>query len=109
MHTQGVRFSLLGPVRAWHDDREIDLGEPRQRAVLALLLLNLGRPVTLEVLSDRIWGEAVPSTARSTMRTYLSRLRRALGAGSPLQSGHGGYAARADPGRRSEPGRGRSG
>ena len=91
MHTQGVRFSLLGPVRAWHGDREIDLGEPRQRAVLALLLLNRGRPVTLEVLSDRVWGVRLPSTARSTMRTYLSRLRRALTVGSPLESGRGGY------------------
>lgn len=91
----GVEFSVLGPVRAWRDGREVDLGSPQQCGVLGLLLLGGGRPVAVESLVDQLWGELAPSSARETVRTYLSRLRRALPAGesgSMIDSGRGGYA-----------------
>ncbi|HEX4246972.1 MAG TPA: BTAD domain-containing putative transcriptional regulator [Pseudonocardia sp.] len=91
----GVEFSVLGPVRAWRDGREVDLGSPQQCGVLGLLLLGGGRPVAVETLVDQLWGELAPSSARETVRTYLSRLRRALPAGesgSMIDSGRGGYA-----------------
>src|SRR5882724_9508152 len=73
-----VRFSVLGPVRAWRDGHEVALGSPQQCAVLGLLLLGRGRPIGLEALVDQVWGDAAPVAARATVRTYLSRLRRAL-------------------------------
>src|SRR5882757_9474862 len=90
-----VRFSVLGPVRAWREGRELDLGSPQQCGVLGLLLLGGGRPVAVETLVDQLWGELAPTSARETVRTYLSRLRRALPAGesgSMIDSGRGGYA-----------------
>src|SRR5882757_483506 len=88
------RYSLLGPVRVWHDGRELDPGSPQQCAVLALLLLAGGRPVTIDQLVVKLWGAAAPSAARPTARTYVSRLRRLLpaeGARSVIQSGRAGY------------------
>jgi DNA-binding SARP family transcriptional activator/tetratricopeptide (TPR) repeat protein len=73
-----LRFSLLGPVRAWHDDRELDLGSPQQRVVLAVLLLRRGQAVTLAELVDAVWGVEPPPTAASVLRTYVSRLRKVL-------------------------------
>ena len=90
-----VTFSLLGPLRAWRGGDELDLGPPQQRGVLGLMLLNAGRPVDMEVMVDRLWGQGSPSTARETVRTYLSRLRRVLPAGdggSLIESGRAGHA-----------------
>lgn len=73
-----LRFAVLGPVRAWHGERELDLGSPQQRVVLAALLLRRGRPVTVAELIDAIWGPEPPSAALSVLRTYASRLRKVL-------------------------------
>ncbi|MFF4904061.1 BTAD domain-containing putative transcriptional regulator [Streptomyces sp. NPDC001260] len=73
-----LRFSVLGPVRAWHADRELDLGSPQQRAVLAALLLRRGHPVSLAELVDAVWGVEPPAAAVSVLRTYVSRLRKVL-------------------------------
>ncbi|MFI6925768.1 winged helix-turn-helix domain-containing protein [Nonomuraea spiralis] len=78
---QDLRFSLLGPVRAWRGDQELDLGSPQQRLVLAMLRLAGGRAVGNDQLVDAVWGREQPRTALSTLRTYVSRLRRALGDG----------------------------
>uniref|UniRef100_UPI001B329EB0 AfsR/SARP family transcriptional regulator n=1 Tax=Streptomyces sp. GESEQ-35 TaxID=2812657 RepID=UPI001B329EB0 len=71
-------FSVLGPVRAWRGKRELNLGSPQQRVVLAVLLLRRGRPVTVAEFVDAVWGEAPPSAAVSVLRTYASRLRKVL-------------------------------
>jgi DNA-binding SARP family transcriptional activator len=71
-----VRFEVLGPVRGWHGDTELDLGSPQQRAVLAMLLLARGRQVSLGGLIHGLWEEDVPRSAAGTVRTYISRLRR---------------------------------
>lgn len=94
MITMAYRYSLLGPVRVWHNGRELDPGSPQQCAVLALLLLAGGRPVTIDHLVEKLWGAAAPSAARPTARTYVSRLRRLLpaeGTRSVIQSGRAGY------------------
>jgi DNA-binding SARP family transcriptional activator/tetratricopeptide (TPR) repeat protein len=74
-----LRFALLGPVRAWRGEAELDLGTPQQRAALAVLLLAEGRQVSLGVLIDALWGDEPPRAAAGTVRTYVSRLRRCLG------------------------------
>jgi DNA-binding SARP family transcriptional activator len=76
--TSNLWFEVLGPVRAWHDGTELDLGSPQQRAVLAILLLSRGWQVPRDVLIDAIWGDDPPRAAPGTIRTYISRLRRCL-------------------------------
>ncbi|MDX3850971.1 BTAD domain-containing putative transcriptional regulator [Streptomyces sp. AK02-01A] len=75
---EDMRFALLGPLRAWLPGREVDLGSPQQRAVLAAMLLRQGRPIAVEQLVDAIWGDSPSPGAVSTVRTYVSRLRRVL-------------------------------
>jgi DNA-binding SARP family transcriptional activator len=75
----GFSFAVLGPVRAWQDGSEIDLGSPQQRAVLAVLLLRAGAHVSAESLVDALWSEDPPRSAVGTIRTYIYRLRRLLG------------------------------
>ncbi|MFI6317668.1 BTAD domain-containing putative transcriptional regulator [Nonomuraea sp. NPDC050556] len=92
-----LRFSLLGPVRAWRGEQELDLGSPQQRLVLAVLLLAEGRAVGLDQLIDALWEETPPRTAAQVLRTYVSRLRAVLGAGA-VESVGDGYALRAGVG-----------
>ncbi|TQJ46561.1 AfsR/SARP family transcriptional regulator [Streptomyces sp. SLBN-115] len=73
-----LKFSVLGPVRAWRGSEEAELGTPQQRAVLAALLLAEGAQVRTAELVDAIWGTRPPATALNVMRTYVHRLRRAL-------------------------------
>jgi DNA-binding SARP family transcriptional activator len=79
-----ISFSLLGPVRAERDSRDLPLGTPQQRSTLAVLLLRAGRLVTLDELVGALWHRP-PDTAVAAVRTYLSRLRRVLG-GPPGES-----------------------
>ncbi|MDH6629342.1 DNA-binding SARP family transcriptional activator [Streptomyces sp. LBL] len=73
-----LRFSLLGPVRAWRGPDEIALGPPQQRAVLAVLLLAEGSQVSVGRLVDAVWGTEAPASARGILRTYIHRLRKVL-------------------------------
>lgn len=96
-----LRFQVLGPVRAWTGDHPVDLGPPQQRAVLAVLLLHAGRPVSVPQLVDALWDEWPPPRAVGAVRTYISRLRGLLEPdrlprqdGQLLVSSGGGYALR---------------
>jgi DNA-binding SARP family transcriptional activator len=93
--TMPVEFSVLGDLRARRGADALDLGSPQQRGVLALLLLRAGRLVSAEDLVDRLWGVNPPRSARVTLRTYVSRLRRSLDdprlAQSVIESTPGGY------------------
>ena len=93
----GVSFRVLGTVEAARDGRPIALGGPRQRALLALLLLEPGRPVSTGRLSDELWAGEPPEGADATLRSYVSRLRTALGAHVPLQASSDGYSLHVDP------------
>jgi DNA-binding SARP family transcriptional activator len=94
--TDGWTFALLGPVSGSRDGTGLRLGSPQQRAVLAALLLHEGRQVGLDQLIGALWGEDPPRSAAGTVRTYVFRLRAAIG-----EDGHrvlgavgGGYALR---------------
>ncbi|MGN9837348.1 AfsR/SARP family transcriptional regulator [Nonomuraea sp. H19] len=82
----GLRFAVLGPVRAWHDGRELDLGTPLQRSILGMLLLREGHAVTPNEMIDAVWGEEAPPRALGALRTYVSRLRTVLEPDRPARS-----------------------
>ncbi|MFI6172355.1 AfsR/SARP family transcriptional regulator [Nocardia sp. NPDC051052] len=100
-HTQ-IRYGVLGSFTAWWDDREIELGPAKQQAVLAALLLEMNRPVSVNAIIDGVWGEHPPSDARNGVQTYVSRLRRALAprrrvAEPALVRADTGYVLHGDP------------
>lgn len=58
-----VRFGLLGPLEAWSGDVRIELGPPKRRVLLARLLIEKGRPVSVDRLSDDVWEGHPPGAA----------------------------------------------
>jgi DNA-binding SARP family transcriptional activator len=96
-----VEFGVLGPVEVWVDGRPVDAGHARQRAVLAVLVLEAGRVVPLEVLIDRVWGEDPPRSARNVVYGYVGRLKALLAAapdsGVTLSRQAGGYLLQVRP------------
>ena len=96
----GMMFELrlLGPVQAVRAGREIPLGGPKQRAVLALLLVDAGRTVPAGRLIEDLWRGRAPPGAAKTLRSYVSRLRSALEPEAPVAARGGGYAIGVDPG-----------
>ncbi|MBF6395665.1 winged helix-turn-helix domain-containing protein [Nocardia cyriacigeorgica] len=97
-------FSILGPVDLRVEDKPIDLGPAKQRAILSALLIDRDRPVPLEVLVDRVWGDTPPADVRNLVYTYIARLRRKLAsvcsdeAGDPaLKRVVGGYCLQTPP------------
>jgi DNA-binding SARP family transcriptional activator len=89
--TGSLRFEVLGPVRAWRGDVEVELGPPQQRAALAVLLLQEGTPLSPSQLVSALWSGAEPRAAVGMVRSYVSRLRQA---GVEIESVAGGYALR---------------
>jgi DNA-binding SARP family transcriptional activator/DNA-binding beta-propeller fold protein YncE len=74
-----VEFRILGPVAVVDDGRELDLGAPKQRALLALLVLHRNEPVASDVLVDLLWAGEPPAAAHKSLQIYVSGLRRVLG------------------------------
>jgi predicted ATPase/DNA-binding SARP family transcriptional activator len=75
-----VEFRILGPVEARSDSGPVDLGRPKQRALLAALLLRAGAATPRDALVDALWGESPPASAVQSLQVYVSGLRKALGA-----------------------------
>jgi DNA-binding SARP family transcriptional activator len=73
-----VELRVLGPVEAVVGDRLVDLGPPKQRALLALLVSRVGRPVAVDVLLEELWSGDPPPVAMTSLRAYVSNLRRVL-------------------------------
>ena len=71
-------YRILGPLEVCVGDRAVELGGEKQRALLAILLLNANEPVSADRLIDGLWGEQLPPTALKTLQGYISRLRKAL-------------------------------
>ncbi len=74
-----VRVSLLGPFRVEGGSGEVVLGAAKERSQLAALALSPGLVVGTDALIDALWGGAPPASARKTLQTYVSNIRRALG------------------------------
>ena len=73
-----MQFDILGPLQVLDAGRPLALGRPKQRAVLAILLLHAGRVVSLDRLVDELWGEQAPPQALASVQAYVSHLRRLL-------------------------------
>ena len=79
-----VEFGILGPLTASWAGREIPLGPEKHRTLLACLLLRAGQVVPVAELVDRVWRDDPPAGGRRVVQTYVTRLRKALGAAGPL-------------------------
>jgi DNA-binding SARP family transcriptional activator len=79
----GVRFGLLGTlVLAYGAKAPVAVSGPRQRALLASLLLSANAPVSLDALAEAVWDGSPPPGAATTLRSHVRRLRQALGPGA---------------------------
>src|SRR5215471_5054041 len=74
--TAGIDYRLLGTIEAGVNGHALDIGGQKQRALLTILLLSANKPVSRDVLVDRLWGECPPAGAQHTLEVYISRLRK---------------------------------
>ncbi|TDP97753.1 BTAD domain-containing putative transcriptional regulator [Labedaea rhizosphaerae] len=86
-HQASLRIRVLGPVRAWRGDTELDLGSARRKAVFAVLALQAGHAVSKARLVAGVWGDDLPATVEGSLHTYVSGLRRVLEPGRSRWSG----------------------
>jgi DNA-binding SARP family transcriptional activator len=74
-----VEFRILGRLEIAGESGLIALTAPKQRSLLALLLLNANEVVAADALVDALWGEWPPTSSRKLLQIYVSQLRKALG------------------------------
>ena len=92
-----IEFRVLGSLEVVDGDRALALGAPKQRALLAVLVVHRGEPVSRDRLIDEIWGERPPASAHKIVQRYVSNLRKVLG-GRFLVSRGRGYSLQLDLG-----------
>lgn len=97
-------FRALGPLAVFRDGEAVDLGPPKQRALLALLLINANHPLSIERILDELWGHE-GAGKENALRVHVSRLRsvldpdRSRGEASVLQTRGRAYQLTIDPNR----------
>jgi basic membrane lipoprotein Med (substrate-binding protein (PBP1-ABC) superfamily)/DNA-binding SARP family transcriptional activator len=95
-----VDFAILGTIEATSDGRPLDLGPPKQRAVLAALLLHANEIVATDRLVGFLWGDDPPRTAAHSIQIYVSDLRKRFdeaGASAVITTRTPGYVLHAEP------------
>ena len=95
-----VHYRLLGSLEVRSNGRVVDLGPPKQCALLAILLLNAGGVVSTDRLIELVWADSPPRTAAHSIQIYVSGLRKALeaaGAEQAIVTRPPGYLLNADP------------
>jgi peptide/nickel transport system substrate-binding protein len=92
-----MQFALLGRVQLLQGDREVPVGGPKPRALLAILLLNANEVVSRDRLIDGLWGETPPPSVAHTLDDNVSRLRRAVGP-DRIERRAPGYLISVEPG-----------
>ena len=90
-----MEFRVLGPLEVTDGGLTLALGGPRQRLVLASLIVEANHVVSTDRLIDRVWGDEPPDAARSALFAYISRLRKLLDA-ARIQARPPGYILVAD-------------
>jgi DNA-binding SARP family transcriptional activator len=91
-----ISFGILGPLEARRDGAEVALGGRIQRAVLALLLLEAGRVVSIDRIADELYAGDAPATAMTQVHRQISELRRALGEAT-IETRPPGYVVHVGP------------
>jgi DNA-binding SARP family transcriptional activator len=91
-----MEFRLLGPLEVVERDRLLPLGGMKPRSLLAVLLLHANHVVSVDRLTDQLWGGHPPATAAKSIQVYVSKLRKGLGDGR-LATRPPGYVLNADP------------
>ena len=81
-----MEFRILGPVEVWHGARRLAVPGEKQRALLALLLLNANRVLSTEQLLDELWGEELPQSGAKAVQVRVSQLRRTFEAEGVTES-----------------------
>ncbi|MEH1058304.1 BTAD domain-containing putative transcriptional regulator [Micromonospora sp. CPCC 206171] len=84
--TSPLSFAVLGPVRAWRGQSEIDLGTRQQRLILALLLARAGGAVSVAELVDLLWESDPPPSAVNVVHRHIGMLRRRFEPGLPTRA-----------------------
>jgi DNA-binding SARP family transcriptional activator len=92
-----LEFRILGPLEVVGEHGPVRLGGPKQRATLAILLLNANRVVSVDRLADDLYAGAAPVTAVTQVQRQISELRKALGAESTIDTQPPGYVIRLAP------------
>jgi ABC-type transport system substrate-binding protein/DNA-binding SARP family transcriptional activator len=96
-----IEFRILGPLEVCVDDARLRIGGPRQRALLAFLLLSANEIVSRDRLIDELFGDARAESADHALRVQVSRLRKTLGGARGQQrllASPPGYLLRVEPG-----------
>jgi DNA-binding SARP family transcriptional activator len=91
-----LEFRLLGPLEVRDDSASVPIGGQKQRALLALLLLDAGHVVSTDHLIAALWGETPPRTAATSLQNFVSQLRKQLGP-DVLETKTPGYVLRVGP------------
>jgi len=92
-----LEFRILGPLEVVGEDGPLRLGGPKQRATLAILLLNVNRVVSVDRLADDLYSGAAPVTAVTQVQRQISDLRKVLGGDSAIETRSPGYLIRLRP------------
>jgi DNA-binding SARP family transcriptional activator/tetratricopeptide (TPR) repeat protein len=82
-----MEFGVLGPLRVVRDGVVVPVPAPKQRAILAALLLRAGATVPADTLIDLVWRGTPPRLARASVHTYVMRLRKVLGETADSEEG----------------------
>src|SRR5215211_600816 len=91
-----TEYRLLGPLEVAHRGETVPTGGQRKRALLARLLLEANRTVSIDALVDSLWGDRLPATAVKMVHIYVSQLRKVLPTGA-LQTRPPGYRLEVAP------------
>ncbi|MGH8877847.1 MAG: AfsR/SARP family transcriptional regulator, partial [Stackebrandtia sp.] len=73
-----MEFRILGPLEVFHDGTPVAVTGRHQPRLLAMLLLEAGQSVTLSRLTEALWDDEPPVTARRQVQNYVAALRRTL-------------------------------
>ena len=91
-------FRILGPVTVLEEGREIPIGAPRLRTLLAALLVNANQTTSAAELIQWLWDGEPPAHPQRALHSAVSRLRGLIGPGLGLRHQAGGYRLEVDPG-----------
>jgi DNA-binding SARP family transcriptional activator len=94
--SSSVRVGLLGPLVVWGAGGAVTIGAPKQRALLSVLALEVGRTVSSDELADKMWAGDPPDSAGAALQVYVSQLRKLLGSDA-ISTRRPGYALAVPP------------